>query len=189
MGLEGLLHVVKEFGLGRIIEVFHSQKPFTRCHTLFSQTDGPGLFIHCKIGFSFQVRANLIDLVVKIRRIFRWAGNDEWCPCLINEYAIHLVYYGIVKFPLDHILKGVLHVVSKVVESELVISAVGYIGPIGRLALCILKTVDYYPNIQTEKAIYLSHPLRVTGCQIVINSNHMDPATGKCIQINRHCGH
>ena len=189
MGLKGLLHVVKEFGLGRIIEVFHSQELFALFHTLFSQTDSPSLFIHCKISFPIQVRADLIDPVVKIRRIFGWAGYDEWGPGLINEDAVHFVYYGIMKFPLDHVLKRILHVVSKVVESELVIGAVGHIGPIGCFALCILKTMDYYPNIQAKKAIYLSHPLRIAGCQIVINSNHMDPATGKRIQINRHCGH
>ena len=52
-----------------------------------------------------QVRSNLIDPVVEACRLFRWAGNDQGGPGLINKDAVYFVYYSIVEVPLDHVLQ------------------------------------------------------------------------------------
>ena len=108
---------------------------------------------------SLQVWSDSIDPVVEACRLFRRAGNDQGGPGLINKDAVYFVYYDIVKFPLDHVLQRVFHVVSEVVKSKLIVGAIGHIGPICCLALCILKPMDYQPYIQTKKAVYLPHPL------------------------------
>src|SRR3546814_4144203 len=54
--------------------------------------------------------------------------------------------------PLDHLLALVLHVVAQIVEAELVVGAIGDVGPIGVTALLIGEIGHDHANRRAEEA-------------------------------------
>ena len=86
---------------------------------------------------------------------------------------------------MHHVIKPELHVVTEVVEAELVVGAVGYVGGIGIAALGIGQAVDDAADRQTEEAIDRSHPLRIASREVVIDGDDMHALRRQRIQIDR----
>jgi len=62
---------------------------------------------------------------------------------------------------LHHVLEFELHVVAEVVETELVVGAVGDVGGVCLAALIVREVVDDDADGEAEEAVDLSHPLGV----------------------------
>jgi len=160
MGAKGLLHVMQYLDIARVIEIVQAQHLFHLHHALFGEIGGFGLFVDgeipCvtlpfsgkRIGFLLnhlpllQRGNDAVDHVVFVRALLRGAGDDERGAGLIHEDGVHLVHNGVVVLSLDIIGKAELHVVPEVVEAELVVRAVGYIGIVGLPALVVVQPVD-----------------------------------------------
>jgi len=67
-----------------------------------------------------------------------------------------------------------LHVVSEVVEAELVVRAVGDVGPIGDLALGVPEGVLDRPDREAKEAVDGPHPLCVALGQVVVDRDDVD---------------
>ena len=78
-----------------------------------------------------------------------------------------------------------LHVVAQVVESELVVSAVGDVSCISIPALLVIEIVHDHADGEPEEAIKLPHPFRVAFGQVVVNRDHVHAATAQRVQVNR----
>ena len=126
------------------------------------------------------------ELIVVFDGVVHWSGNDQRRPCFVYEDAVHLVNYGIIEFSLHAILAVKFHIVAQIVEAELVVGAIGYVGTISLLSLLIVEIMKYYSHAQAEECVNGSHPLGVTASKVVINRDHMHPAAGECIEIDWH---
>ena len=92
--------------------------------------------------------------------VTRRSGDDQRCPCLIDEDAVHLVDDRIAVSSLHTLVEREHHVVTEVIESEVVVGAVGDVGLVGRtpfraLWLGVVQTGD----CQTEEFVNVPHPL------------------------------
>ena len=78
-----------------------------------------------------------------------------------------------------------LHVVAQVVESELVVGAVGDVGGVGFAALLIVEIVHDDADSQAEEAVELAHPLRIAFGQVVVDGDDVHAASAERVQIHR----
>src|SRR5512144_3206770 len=65
-----------------------------------------------------------VDAIVLVGRLLGGTADDERCASFVNQDGVYLVDYGVVVTALDAIIQAELHVVAKVVETELVVGAV-----------------------------------------------------------------
>ncbi len=86
----------------RIIQVVDFKRLFSFCRSLVGQNRCSGFLINFIIFVTRKFRYYCIDLVIKTGRFFGRTGYDKGCSCLINQYAVHLIHYRKVEFPLDN---------------------------------------------------------------------------------------
>ena len=79
------------------------------------------------------------------------------------------------------------HVVTKVVKTKLVICHIGNVTAIGSPALLRLHVVQYNAYSQTKELVNLAHPLCISLCKIVIDSNNMHTLAFQSVQVCRKC--
>ena len=101
-------------------------------------------------------------LVYSIASVLNRTRNDQRCPGLIDQYAVHLIYNGIVNLSLHQRLQAKLHVITQVVKPELVVCSVSDVSIIGFLALRVVQSVDNGSHRQAQKTVDAAHPFCVS---------------------------
>ena len=117
-------------------------------------------------------------------------GDDKGRTCVVNEYGVHLIDDGVVVSALYEVERGGSHVVSQVVEAELVVRAEGDVAGVGfasfvAVGLVFVDTIDG----ETEEHVYRSVPLGVTFGEVVIDGDHVYAFMCQCVEIDRQCRH
>ena len=108
------------------------------------------------------------------------SGNDQRSSCFIDQDGVHLIDDGIVQTAQNQLILVDRHVIT-----QLVVGHIGDIAAIGLLSLLGAHAIQNNAYRQSHEGIDLSHPLRVTLRQIVIDSNNVNALAFQCIQINR----
>ncbi|MPM28102.1 hypothetical protein SDC9_74621 [bioreactor metagenome] len=81
-------------------------------------------------------------------------------------------------------LRGVdAHIVPEIVEAHLIVGAISDIRVIGGLALRGGEAVDDQAHLQTQKTVYLAHPLAVALGQVVVDGDNVDAVAGQRVEI------
>ncbi|OPZ75142.1 MAG: hypothetical protein BWY80_00285 [Firmicutes bacterium ADurb.Bin456] len=181
VGLQSLVQLVGKLNVLVVIKVFYPQHFFHLGHPGLGDGGGMGLLIHIVIGFPDELRHNPGKGVVEFGGFFSLAGNDQGCPGLVHQNAVHFVHNGVIKLPLDQLVRLVGHVVPQVVEAELVVGAVGDIGGISLPALPPIQPVHHQTDAQPQKGVDLPHPLAVPPGQVVVYSHHMHALAGESV--------
>ena len=81
------------------------------------------------------------------------------------------------------------HIVTKVVKSQLIVGHIGNVTGIGLLTLLGGHAVQYDADAHSHKTIDLSHPLRVTLGQIIVDRDDVDTAPFKGVEVSGHGCH
>ena len=76
------------------------------------------------------------------------------------------------------------HVITQIIKSQFVVGNISDITLISFLSLLGSHAVQYHADLQSQKLMYLTHPLRITLRQIVIDGNNMDTLAFQSIQIS-----
>ena len=114
------------------------------------------------------------ELVVELGRLVGRPRNDERCPGLVDQDGVDLVDDGEDVTPLHHEVTRPGHVVAQVVETELVVGAVGDVGRVGGpLHRRVVDVGADAAHGQAEPAVDAAHPLGVTGGQILVHRHHV----------------
>ena len=205
VGLDGLVDVVGQrhvLGSGQVLdlEVFLG---------LFDASGGQGaslvLFVHNVIAVGLLVGLHLVfqldhhalaqgaDETVHLRvqagRILAAAGNDERGAGFVDEDGVHLIDDGVGVAALDHVVLIGHHIVAQVVETELVVGAVGDIGIVGTAAAVAVDALHDEADRQAQPAVELAHPLAVALGQIVVDGDDVDAFAGQGVQVGGQGGH
>ena len=90
---------------------------------------------------------------------------------------------------LYQVLRILSHIVTQIVEAELIVGTKGDVGQISLSALCTVGTM-LVDAVHTESVEHIdgTHPFGVTLGQIVIHGHHMDAIARKSIQEDRQGG-
>ena len=132
-----------------------------------------------------HVGAVLHELLV-VRGLRHRAGNDERGTGVVDEDGVHLVDDGVVVLPLDEVRHPGGHVVTQVVETELVVGAEGDVAVVRLLAgvgvgLVLVDAV----HAEAVELVQRAHPFGVTLGQVVVDGNHVDALARECVQEHR----
>ena len=198
--------MVQQGNVGRVVErsAFGqqpglAQQTFGILVPLLGHVDRVRLLVHgevarldhalarARIGFAFlahQLGNQLVDGKVQRGLVFGLAADDQRRACLVDQDRVHLVNDGVVQRTLNPVTSLVHHVVTQVVETVLVVGAVGDVGTVSGLLLFprCLRQVDAHR--QTQKVIQPSHPLGVAAGQVVVHRHHVHAFAGECVQVN-----
>ena len=90
------------------------------------------------------------------------------------------------KLAQDQILLVNGHVIAQIVKSELVVRHICDVAVISFLPLLAGHTVEDDADRQPHKLIDLSHPLRVTFGQIIVDCDDVDASSLKSIEVGGH---
>ena len=86
---------------------------------------------------------------------------------------------------LDNVVKRAHHVVTQVVEAQLVIGAVSDVAGISFLTLCRARLGEDNTNAKTQPTVHTAHHLGVTLSQVIVDRNDVNALTFKCVEVSR----
>ena len=89
---------------------------------------------------------------------------------------------------LDELLFVDHHVVTQIVETELVVGDIRDITIVCLTSFVGLHGIEYHTDSQSEETVDRTHPFRVTRSQIVVDSDDLHALAFQRIQIGRHRG-
>ncbi len=84
---------------------------------------------------------------------------------------------------LHHLVDGILHVIAKIIEAELVVRAVGNIAGIGPAALVVVKLMHDAADGEAKELVDLAHPFGVALGKVIVHRDDVDAPAGQRIQI------
>ena len=84
VGLQRLICMMELVDIGRIVQIIHFKEFFTQFHALVGQHDLSRLFIDCVVCVPHEMAHYLVHLHVHVGGHFRWTGNNERRPGLVN---------------------------------------------------------------------------------------------------------
>ena len=151
-----------------------------------SQDIGQMLALFLHEGFYRRLEhIELVELPARHR-----AGDDQRCTCIVNEYRVDLIHNRIIMRTLYKFVRGMCHIVTKIVETKFVIGTIGNIGSIGhattrRVRLVVINTF-YLKSMELKKR---RHPSTVSACQVVIDSNQVYPITSEGVEVKWQSSH
>ena len=138
---------------------------------------------------TIQVFCELVSHLIQLGGFFATAGDDEGGTGFVDKDGVHFVHDGKGQVALDGVPVIDGHVVTEVVEADLVVGAVGDVGVVSGLALCLGQAVDDQTDGQTQEPVDLAHPLGVTLGQVVVDGDDVDAFAGEGVEVGGQGGH
>jgi len=131
LGLERVVQVTDQWRVGGFVEVLDSELVLDQGYALLGDRDGPLALFDVVVLVPDQLRREAGELEVPALVLLGRAGNDQWGSRLVDQDGVDLVDDREVVATLHEILEGPRHVVAQIVETELVVGAVGDVGQVG----------------------------------------------------------
>ena len=188
LGLERVVQEPDQRGVHRLVQVLDAQRGFDLVDALLADPDGPLGFIHLVVDIGLEPRDQPGELGVPLRRLVGRAGDDQRRPGLVDQDRVDLVDDRVMVTTLDQIVLRPGHVVTQVVEAELVVGAVGDVGGVGRLADLRSLLGQDDADVQPEEPVHPAHPLAVPPGQVVVGGDDVHTLALEGVQIRRQGG-
>ena len=198
MSTERCVQIVKQHDVRRGVQALAGgQQPHVD-HDLFDflvtglgKLDSVLLFIDPVIAFAlFLFLANqhvrdLVDRHINIGAAFGRTGNNQRSSGLVNQNGVNFVHDREEQTSLTACAGLVLHVIAEVVEAEFVVCTVSNISSVSGLLLIVRLVGKNRSDSHSEEVVNLTHPSRVTACQVIVHRHNVRAFTGQCVEVNR----
>ena len=185
VGTKRLIHIVVQLHVVRIREVLNVKVLLALRHTFIRQGNLIVLLVDLIIRILQQRLYKTVGRYVHTAGIHTLSGNNQRRSGFIDEDGVHLVHDGEVQLSLNQLFLIGHHVVPQVVETELVVGSVCDIAAISRLPVFSFNGVGHAAHGESQEVVDLSHPFRVTACQVIVDGNYVHALAGECIQVCR----
>ena len=198
MSTERCIQIVKQHDVRRRIKALAGRQQTHVDHDFFDflvagfrKLNGVLLFINPVVAFAlFLFLANqhvgdLVDRNVNIRAAFGRAGNNQRGSGLVNQNGVNFVHDREEQTSLAACAGLVLHIVAEVVKAEFIIRTVGNIGSVSGLLLIVRLIGKNRSDTHSKEVVNLTHPCRVTACQVIVHGHDVRTFTGQCVEVNR----
>ena len=147
------------------------------------------MLVDAKVGARDQTPHRRGDALVRNRLRRRLAGDDQRHTGFVDQDEIGLVDDGVVKRPLDDVLRVGDGVIAKEVEAGLLRGDVRDVGGVRRLPPGAVEVFADRGDREAEEAVGRAHPGGVAACQVVIGRQHVNAAAGERVEHRRHDRH
>ena len=118
-------------------------------------------------------------------RLLRLARDDQWRAGFVDENGVDFVHDGIHQVALHHLFRPHDHVVTQVVEAELVVGAVGDVSRVRLPALFEVETGHDDADRQAQETVNVAHPFGVAFGQVVVDGDDVDAPARQRVEVNR----
>ena len=143
-----------------------------------------GVVVGLRILRALAERAHQpIDLGEPLRVVFGRPGDDQRGPCLVDQDRVDLVHDAIPVTALHASVGVPAHVVAQVVESQLVVGAVGDVAGVRLGPFAHLHARQDDPDVQAQVAVHAAHPFGVAFGQVVVDRDDVDAGPGERVEI------
>ena len=200
-----LQQMVQERHLTGLVEVLDVQEFLGLRDSLLGQGHRTRFLVHGVVEVAPESRDHPVHREVQIGGFLGGATDDEWGARFVDQDRIHFVHDGVVEKALhllavavafgarvgamDEILGTELHVVPQVIESELVVGAVGDVGGVGVAPLLVAQVVLDDPHAEAEELVETTHPFRVAAGEVVVHGHDVDALVRKGVENGRQRRH
>ena len=170
LGLDRVVEVADERRVERFVEVVDAQEVFDFVDAGLEDSHGPLLLIDLVIGVLAHPQSKTGELRVPLVGVaLRRARNDERGARLVDEDRVDLVDDDEIVPALNQVGGLPRHVVAQVVESELVIRAVGDVRRVFLAPLVGILAGEDAPRGKPEETVDASHELGLIGGEVVVD--------------------
>ena len=125
--------------------------------------------------------------LINLRGFTALSGNDERRSRFIDENRVDLIDDRIMQVAQNQLFLVDGHVVTKIVESELIVRDIGDVACIGCPALIAGHAVQNDTACKAHELIRLAHPFAVTLCEVIVDRDNVDAFSLQCVEIARKC--
>ena len=208
MGSEGKNDIMLDLQVLRICQVLNMEELLNLYHAVFRQVDILLFLIDDKVsslldvfshdgihlaefpaGFAaFQLAGQDVACLVKFGGFSALARYDQRSSGLIDQYGVDLINDGKFQASLYQLLFVDDHIVSQIIEAQLIVGDICDVAVISRTALVVVHAVEYDANGKAKELMHLSHPLGITLSQIIIDRYDMHALACQRVQISRKGG-
>ena len=209
VGPQRQIHMVLQLNILQIRNVLHTEELFHSADTGFCQENlfflldhdkVPGFLLlgaghHIELGKFLQILSSghtacqCVTGFIEPGRTDTSAGDNQRRSRVVDQYGVHLIDDAVVEAPLNHLILSHCHVVPQIVKSQLTVGHICNIAAVGSSALGTAHAAQHRSHRQTQKAMDLSHLIRVAFCQIIIDRDHMNALTRQCVEVGRQRRH
>ena len=185
--LNGVVQEANERGVLGFVEVLHTQVVFHLVNAGFEDTDGALLLVYFVVFTALeQGRGNARELCIPAVCLTGCgAGNDQRGTRLINQDGVHLIDNGEVVAALNLLLHGPRHVVTQVVEAELVVRTVSDVCGVLLTTLVRFHGGENHAALHAEEAEHATHEVRLVLSQVVVHGHNVHALAAQRVQV---CG-
>ena len=202
VGAQCSVHVGQQAQVVRRVQAFAfgeqadlGQHVFNELVTGFVQLNLAGLFIDGEMAslgdFAFhfldvllKARDQLVDFNVQLGAVFSLTGDDQRSTGFIDKDGVDFVDYGEIKLALEFFFHAESHVVTQVIETELVVGAVSDIGSIGFALFLRWLERCHDTDRQAQELVERAHPVGIPASQVVVHGYHVNALARQCVEVN-----
>ncbi len=188
LGLERIAEVTDQRCVGSLVEVVDAQLVLDELDARLGDRDGALALLDLVVVVALHPGSEPGELRIPALVVICRPGDDQRGARLIDQDRVDLVDHREVVTALDQVTGRPGHVVAQVVEAELVVGAVGDVagiaGPPG-VRGHIREDLAYR---QPQEPMHPTHPVGVSGGQIVVHGDHVHAAARQRIEVGRQRG-
>ena len=195
VGAQRRVQVVHQPDAGRVVEAVAFAQQARLLHQLlgllearFRQVHLARLLVGVEIALAFfrglaqEARHEGVDLHVELGALLGRAGDDERRPRLVDQDRVDLVHDRERLAALHAILEPGRQVVAQVIESELVVGAVGDVAGIGRALLRLRLPARDDADREAEHPVDRAHPFGVALGEVLVDGDDVHALAGERVQ-------
>jgi len=182
-------------------------------HAFVGEDHDLGALIDLIVLVRAQARRQLREPPIQVGGLLRGPRDDQGRPGLIDEDAVDLVDDGIGQLPLRALVEVDHHVIPQVIETELVVGAIGDVGAVGfaprdraqvLIAVVIGSVVGVvdkrslvrpsgtrldHAHAHAQSIVDRAHPLDAVLGQVVVGCHEVSALASERVQVKRQRGH
>ena len=197
MRLERVVDQVGPIHVPRGVEALDAGEAFGFADPFIGQRDVVLLLVHREVDVAAKLAGDPIGVRVFAEVHVGRAADDQRRAGLIDQNVVDLVDDRVVQGPLallefgrEAVIApgGRPHVVTEVIEAELVVRTVGDVAGVGALFFERPHPALDRGDGQAEFGVERRHPFHVTACQIIVDRDDVHTLPFDRVEVGRECG-
>ena len=191
------VQVVHQADAGRVVEAVALAQQARLLHQLLGllearlgQVHLAGLLVGVVVALALlgllapEARHERVDLHVELGALLGRARDDERRARLVDQDRVHLVHDREMLAALHAVLEPGREVVAQVVETELVVGAVGDVAGVGRALVGLRLAARDDADREAEQPVDRAHPLGVALREVLVDRDDVHALAGERIQVD-----
>ena len=189
LGSDRVVEEADQRGVRGLVEVLHAQLILNLVDARLQDADGLLLLIDLVVLVALEHARDAGELHVPAVQIaICGARNDEGGTGLVNKNRVNLVDDDESVATLNHVLGHLRHVVTQVVEAELVVRAVGDVAGVHLAALGRRLAHEDTTARHAQEVVHAAHQVRLVLRQVVVDRHDVHALAGQRAQVRGHRG-